>query len=177
VTQVTLGLAGSFSHGRVVTELLQPDDLAAGVDFVYQLDGAYWERPVALAFTVSAGADDAVSDVVVQYVDATGAAVVTIETGPAIDANSSALYSLAASYTGAPSWSNNIVNAMLPPVFLQPTWQLLITPAGTFAEGAITAVRYYREKFITGAGGYTPGLTVDEDDLAAQYQIVADTLA
>lgn len=177
MAQVSLGLAGSFSHGRVITELLQADDPAVGEPFVYVLPGDYWERPVSLAFNVLAGVDDAVTDVQVFYLDETGANVVLIETGPAIDANTSAAYSLFSAWSGASSWSNSVVNAALPPMYLQPTWTLGIQVDGTFSEGQITSVRYYRERFITGPGGYEIGRTLDEDQLADSYRIVADTLA
>ena len=117
------------------------------------------------------------SDVLVQYLDPTGFPVVTVETGPAIAASSTATYSLASVWSGASAWSNNVVNAMLPPVYMQPTWQLVITPQGTIDATAVTQIRYYRERFITGPGGYEIGRTLDEDQLADSYRIVADTLA
>lgn len=174
---VSLGLAGPFAHGRVISEVHAPDDLAAGVALTIKIGGRYWERPVALGFVVSAGTDDVVSDVTVTYLDGSGVAVVKVETGPAIAATTSATYSLAASYTGAPSWSNNIVNAMLPPLLLQPSWSIVVQPIGTWTEGTISNIRFYREKFVTGPGGYEIGVQQDEPSSENLLQMLADRLA
>lgn len=162
--QYTLGITSDFSHGRAFSELLVPTTPAAGVALTLPVDGRYWERPVALEFVVSAGTDDVVSDVTVTYLDGSGTAVVTVETGPAIAATTSARYSLYREYSGASSWSNNIVSAALPGLFLQPTWSIVVQPVGTWTEGQITDIRYYRERFQTGPGGYGQGTVVDVEE-------------
>lgn len=177
MTEVSLGLAGSFAHGRVISELLAPDDLAAGSTFVYQLTGAYWERPVSLTFTLSAGDDDAVTDVQVQYLDADGIPIGIVETGPALDASTSAQYSFFASQTAPAFWSNDVVNAPLPPLLLQPTWQVAVSVLGDWSEGQMTAIRFYRERFITGPGGYEIGVQQDEQSNEQLLQKLADRLA
>lgn len=177
MTDVSLGLAGSFAHGRVISELLAPDDLAAGVPFTYALTGSYWERPVALSFNLSAGADDEVTDVQVVYLDWNGIPIVTVETGPALDANSNANYSFLASQTSPAFWSNGVVNAPLPPLLLQPTWSVAVQVEGGWTEGAITGLRFYRERFITGPGGYEIGVQQEEMSNENLLQQLADRLA
>lgn len=177
MTDVSLGLAGSFAHGRVISELLAPDDLAAGVPFAYPLTGSYWERPVSLSFVLSAGADDTVTDVQVLYTDGNGIPIVTVETGPALDASTSAAYSFLASQTAPAFWSNDVVNAPLPPILLQPTWNLTVSVVGGWTEGQFTDVRFYRERFITGPGGYEIGVQQDEQSNEQLLQKLADRLA
>lgn len=155
--EFTLGLTQGFSHGRAFSEILAPTVPAVGTALTLRVGGRYWERPIALAFTVSAGADDVVSDVTVTIKDGLGGIVAVVETGPAISASTSASYSLFNSWSGASAWSNGIVNATLPDLFLQPTWTVVVQPIGTWTEGQITAIRYYVERFQTGPGGYLQG--------------------
>lgn len=175
--EVTLGLAGNFSHGRVITELSSVVSPAAGTALTITISPKYWERPRALTFLLTAGTDDVISDVTLQYLDYDGIAIASIDTGPALAATTSATYSFLSDWSGASAWSNNIVNAMLPPLFLQGGYQIKATVAGTFTEGQITQVRWMRERFITGPGGYEIGRTLQESQLANGYQIVADELA
>jgi len=177
VPDVSLGLAGPFAHGRVISELLAPDDLAAGVQFVYNVTGSYWERPVSLSFNISAGADDSLGDVQVAYYDSNAVPIVTVETGPAVDPNSSATYSFLASWTGAAAWSNGTVNAALPPILLQPSWSVQVVTKGGWSEGAISGVRFYRERFVTGPGGYEIGVQQDEPSSENLLQMLADRLS
>ena len=177
MTDVSLGLAGSFAHGRVISELLAPDDLAAGVAFTYPVTGSYWERPVALSFLITTGGDDSVTDVQVAYNDADGFPIVTVETGPAIDASSGAGYTFAASQTSPAYWSNSLVNAPLPPILLQPTWSVAVVVIGTWTEGVMSQIRFYRERFITGPGGYEIGVQQDEQSNEQLLQKLADRLA
>lgn len=177
MTDVSLGLAGSFAHGRVISELLAPDDLAAGVPFTYPLTGSYWERPVSLSFVLSAGDDDTVTDVQVQYLDGNGIPIVTVETGPAVDAGTSASYSFASTFFGLTTWMNDVVNGALPPILLQPTWSVAVAVIGDWTEGAMSAIRFYRERFITGPGGYEIGVQQDEQSNEQLLQKLADRLA
>ena len=174
---VSLGLAGPFAHGRVISELYAPDDAAAGVAFSYPVTGGYWERPVSLSFVLSAGTDDSVADVQVLYLDYNGIPVVTVETGPALAANTAAYYSLFSSWTGASAWSNNTVNAALPPILLQPSWTLQVVVNGGWSEGSMSAVRFYRERFVTGPGGYEIGVQQDEPSSENLLQMLSDRLA
>lgn len=175
--EVTLGLAGGFSHGRVITELTHVTSPAVGTALTITVNPRYWERPRSLTFLLTAGADDVISDVRLEYLDYDGIVFASIDTGPALAASTSATYSFLSDWQGSSAWSNNIVNAMLPPLFLQGGYVIKATPAGTFSEGQITAVQWMRERFITGPGGYEIGRTVQESQLANGYQIVADELA
>lgn len=175
--EVTLGLASNFSHGRVITELSTVTSPAVGTALTITVDPNYWERPKSLTFLLTAGTDDDITDLTLQYLDYDGVALASIDTGPALAATTSATYSFLSDWQGASAWSGGIVNAMLPPLFLQGGYSIVVTPAGTFTEGQITAVRWMRERFITGPGGYEIGRTYPESQLAAGYQIVADELA
>ena len=174
---VSLGLAGPFAHGRVISELYAPDDLAACVPFVYPVQGSYWERPVALTFVLSAGADDTVTDVQLVIADGSGVSVLVVETGPALDASTSATYSFSASFFGLTSWSNDVVNAALPSILMQPSWSLTVNPVGGWTEGNFASVRFYRERFVTGPGGYEIGVQQDEPSSENLLQMLADRLA
>lgn len=175
--EVTLGLAGGFSHGRVITELSSVTSPAAAAALTITVDPKYWERPVALTFVLTADAGDVLTDLTLQYLDYDGVAFVSIDTGPALAAGTSATYSFLGSWLGASAWSGSIVNAMLPPVFLQGGYRIVATPVGTNAASTITAVRWMRERFITGPGGYEIGTTYFESDALHRSQVFADELA
>lgn len=177
MAEVSLGLSLGITHGRVITELDRPDDLAAGVPYTYVVQGGYWELPRALTFNLGTGADDTVTDVQLAYLDDTGNPVAVVDTGAAIDASSSVLYSFLWNWSGAAAWSNDTVNAALPPLLLQPMWTIEILVTGGWSEGAITGIRFYRERFITGPGGYEIGVQWDEDAEAARTQQITDRLS
>lgn len=174
---VSLGLGLGVFHGRVITELDRPDDLAAGVPYAYIVDGGYWELPRALSMTISAGDDDTVTDVVLSYVDDTLSPVAQLATGAAIEAGTTAEYSFLWNWQGAAAWSSSVLNATLPELILQPQWQIQVNMIGGWTEGAITDIRYYREKFITGPGGYEIGVQQDQGAVAEQLHQLADRLA
>ena len=174
---VSLGLGLGVFHGRVISELDTPDDLAAGVEYTYSVQGGYWELPRALTFTVSAGADDTVTDVQLSVLDGSGIPVATLTTGAAVDASTSAVYSFLWNWQGAASWSSDVLNATLPQLLLQPQWSIVVAPLGGWTEGNFSNVRYYREKYITGPGGYEIGVQSDEPSTENLLQQLADRLA
>lgn len=175
--EVTLGLSEGFAHGRVISELSALTSPAVGTALTIKVSPNYWERPRALTFLLTAGTDDVISDVTVKYLDYDGVAIAALDTGPALSASTAATYSLLADWQGASAWSNSIVNAMLPPLFLQGGYSIVVAPVGTFTEGQITNVRYYRERFITGAGGYEVGTTIQENADVSRYRQFSDQLA
>lgn len=177
MAEVSLGLSLGITHGRVITELDRPDDLAAGVPYVYTVQGGYWELPRSLSFSFSAGADDTVADVQVAVVDDTDTPVAIVDTGAAVAADTTALYTFLWNWSGAAAWSNDTVNAALPQILIQPTWSLQVVVLGGWTEGQITTIRYYRERFITGPGGYEIGVQWDEDAEAARTQQIVDRLS
>lgn len=177
MTEVTLGLSRGFSHGRVITELSTVTSPAVGTALTIKISPKYWELPRSLTFSLSAGADDVISDVTLQYLDYDGVAIVSLDTNVGVAAGTSGTYSFLSDWTSPSAWSNNIVNALLPPLFLQGGYSIVVTPAGTFTEGQITNVRWYRERFITGPGGYEIGQTFDESKLTPSLQILRDELS
>jgi hypothetical protein len=177
VADVSLGLSLGITHGRVITELDRPDDLAAGVAYSYEVTGGYWELPRALTMTVAAGADDTVTDVQLSYLDDTGLPVATLTTGAAIDASTAAVYSFVWNWQGAAAWSSDVLTASLPQLLLQPSWSIAVAPVGGWTEGQITQIRYYRERFITGPGGYEIGVQDAEGANGFLLQQIADRLS
>ena len=177
MTDVSLGLGLGVFHGRVISELDTPDDLAAGVPYAYIVEGGYWELPRDLSMTIAAGDDDTVTDVVLSVVDYTLSPVAQVATGAAIDAGTSAEYSFLWDWQGAASWSSSVLNAKLPQVIMQPQWQLQVNIIGGWTEGAITDIRFYRERYITGPGGYEIGVQQDEPSNEQLLQQMADRLA
>ena len=174
---VSLGLSLGITHGRVITELDSPDDLAAGDAYTYSVGGGYWELPRSLTMTIGAGEDDTVTDVQLSYLDGSGSPVATLTTGAAIDADSTAVYSFLWNWQVASSWSAGVLNAALPPLLLQPMWSIVVQPVGGWTEGVISDIRYYRERFITGPGGYEIGVQQDEDSTENLLQRLADRLS
>lgn len=125
-------------------------DPGVGLGFTYTVDGDHWERGLALAFLLTAGADDNVSSVTVKYLDQDGVIIAEIDLNASPDPSTALQYSLLPTWNGARTNSNGIVSAHLPAFFMQPTWRIVVTVSGTFTEGALTNIRYYRERFLTG---------------------------
>lgn len=174
---VSLGLAGSFGHGRVITELLSPDDPAAGDNWSYQLDGSYWERPVSLTFTLVA--DDTEGDRFVQlkYFDSNQQAIAVSYAVAAQAANAIVTYSFLPNISQPVAVVDSQALAPLPVMFLQPTWIVNVVIDGADAGDEIVNIRYYRERFITGPGGYEIGVQQNETPAEHAIQMLVAALA
>lgn len=175
--EVTLGLAGGFSHGRVITELSSVTSPAAAAPLSIRVNPNYWERPVSLTFLLTADAGDTITDMQLQYLDYDGVPFVSVTVGTGVTAGTTATFCFLAAWSGSAAWSASTANASLPPAFLQGGYRIVVTPIGGNAASTITLVRWMRERFITGPGGYEIGRTLDANQLAPSLQILADELA
>lgn len=161
---VSLGLAGSFSHGRVITELLELPDPDVATGYIYTVDGSYWERPVALTFQYTPGSPITGALAALQVLDGSGAPVANVPTPTIASLSTDTPYTFLPGVSVA-SASNGVgVLAQLPPLFMQPTWSLQFLILNGDPGDQLTLGRYYRERFITGPGGYEIGVQQDVTD-------------
>lgn len=175
--EVTLGLAAGFAHGRVITELSTVTSPAVAAALSIQINPRYWERPRSLTFLFSADAGDTITDMQLQYLDYDGVPFVAVTCGTGVVAGSTGTFSFLSDWQGSSAFSASVCNASLPPLFLQGGYTIKVTPIGTNAASTITQVRWMRERFITGPGGYEIGTTYYEDPTLHRTQVFADELA
>lgn len=161
---VSLGLAGSFAHGRVIQELYAPDDPAVGAGFSYQVPGSYWERPTSLTFllTIENAEDPPQPNLI--FADGDGVTVAAIDPSFAVGYVTSQ-FTYLSNIATAPATQGVFTTLLpLPSFFMQPTWTMTFALNSDSEEDAVTGIRYYRERFITGPGGYEIGVQRDETD-------------
>ena len=161
MTEVTLGLTAPFAHGRGFSEPLALPDPAVSTGFTITIGSQYWERGAALAFrlvTDSNAANRAVKLVV------NGGDCVALATLPAASVQTA---TLTWDYTWTPDVSTfNTVAALsvvspFPHFFLQPEYSLVVTIGAKQVGDQISNIRFYRERFQTGPGGYQQGTVTD----------------
>lgn len=161
MTQFTLGLTGAFGHGRAFSEASPVPSPAAGNGFSIKIDSKYWERIASLSFQLTTSSTTANRQVTLNVKDGTGMQLA------AFPAASVQAASLVYQYTFLPTVSTfstvvglNVLSPA-PAFFLQPEWTLNVTVGTIDTTDAIVNIRYNRERFVTGPGGYQQGTVTD----------------
>lgn len=175
--EVTLGLAGPFSHGRVISEISSVTSPAAGAGFSITVSPKYWERGLSLAFQLVTDATDISRFPILTVKDQEG--VIVWATSPPGGPGQSATgqFTFAPDTAAAGLSANGYFIGLFPEFFLIPTWTVNITVANIASGDQISNIRWYRERFITGHGGYEIGTTFYESDDQHRFQVRADELA
>lgn len=175
--EVTLGLLGAFSHGRGFPQVSAVTNPAVGVAPTITIGSDYWERPVSLSFRLVTGSNAANRQVSLALLDEGGVIL------NAAVANGVQTASLTRDYVFTPNVNapNAVANGVfLSPLFqcfLQPQWSLAVTIGAVDAADQVSNIRWNRERFTTGPGGYSIGTTYVEDEAMHRLQVRADELA
>lgn len=163
MSQLTAGLARPFTYGLAFPAVASVPDPAAGAGVLYRASGAYWERPVSLAFHLATSAAVADRAVAVSILDADGITIASIPAASVIAASASVGFTFLPTVGGEQAIEGVTVLNTLPDLFLQPEWLLAVTVGAIDAADQISGVRYYRELFDTGSEGYLTG-GIDSSD-------------
>lgn len=175
--EVTLGLTLPFSHGRVLASIPAVDSPAAGAGLTITISPRYWERAMSLAFRLVTDGNAATRQVTLTLVDEDG---ITLD---AIIPNGTQITALTRDYVFSINQSTQ--NALVGGVFVSPLFQQFLRPQWALVVGItnvqvgdqISRVRWNRDRFITGPGGYEIGTTFQEDETLHRTQVFADELA
>lgn len=175
--EVTLGLLGAFSHGRGFPQVSAVTNPAVATGPTITIGSDYWERPVSLSFRIVTDANAANRQVSLALLDEGGVIL------NAAVANGTQAASLTRDYVFTPNVNapNAVANGVfLSPLFqcfLQPAWSLAVTIGAVQVGDQVSNIRWNRERFITGPGGYSIGTTYYETDDEHRLQVLANELA
>ena len=75
------GLTSEFAHGRAFSEVVPIANPAVASGFTYTVGGNYWERIVALSFTIVTDNNAANRQVLVAFKDGTGTNIASTASG------------------------------------------------------------------------------------------------
>lgn len=175
--EVTLGLANGFSHGRVISEASPVTSPAAGAGFTITVNSRYWERASSLAFRLVSDGNAANRQVRLTVNDGDGVPLASIPTAAVQAASLTRDYYFLPNVNAASGPVDGVFLSPLPIFFLQPTWTLVVSIASVQATDQVSLIRWNRDRFITGPGGYEIGTTYVEDADMGRLQVFADELA
>lgn len=177
MTEVTLGLTGVFSHGRGFSEPLAVDNPAAGAGFTITIGAAYWERLLALSFRVVSDGNAANRQVTLTVNGGDG---VPLAIFPAASVQTATLtydYSFLPNVQTFNAVTGLRVVSPAPVFFLQPAYTLVVSIGSVQVGDQVSRIRFYRERFQTGPGGYRQGTVTDLEGRALLAERLADLLA
>jgi hypothetical protein len=158
VAEFTLGLTGPFSHGRGFSEPAAVTQPAAGSGFTITVGSQYWERLTALTFRLVTSAVVANRQV---SLTATSGDGVPLAIFPAASVQAASLtwdYSFLPNLSTFNTVSGLVVTAPAPTFFLQPGYTLVVAVGAVDVGDQLSRIRFYRERFSTGPGGYRQGM-------------------
>lgn len=175
--EVTLGLFAPIGHGRGFSELYAAPDPAANAGFTYTVEGGYWERLAALSFHLLTDSDTATRQVTLTFKDPSGAVLASISPASGQGATLAYDYTFLPTITASQAVLGLGLLSPLPHFLLQPQWTATVTIAGKHSGDQVSNIRVYRERYITGPGGFGIGDTEDESSSRHALQVLADELA
>lgn len=142
-----------FGQGRGYVDHVAPAQPAAGANLTIPLDPTFLFRPLSVRFSVTTDANVANRFPTVDYCDPEGTVWVRNAAGLVLTASTTGqVFDFNAQRTVAEWAANTDVLAPLSDFFIPGGWQLRITLSNIQAGDQISAVRFYHEKWVTGAG-------------------------
>lgn len=138
---------GSALAGPLLSRIPSP---AVATGFTIAVDQFFWERPIALSFLLTCDTNDQARTGILSFKDADGV-IVAQSAIQQLDSPSTALQlSFLGSFSGGPVAAGTTFIASMPPMFLQPEWTLSFDVLGIQAGDQISAIRWYRDRFLYG---------------------------
>ncbi|HTR78227.1 MAG TPA: hypothetical protein VMH39_08960 [Gemmatimonadaceae bacterium] len=165
--QVTLGLSSSgIAHGRVQPELQYLPEPAVDSGFTYEIGTDYYERPIALAFTLVTDSNAATRQVALKLETPTGLTLAAVPIASGQTASLTYTYSFLAQLSNAQAVEATVVMSPLFNFVIPSLYSLVVTIANKQAGDQISNICWYSDRFSTGPDGYPMG-GYSDDSLAA----------
>lgn len=177
MTEATLGLTSPFAHGRGFSEPLAVTNPAVGAGFTITIGSAYWERLAALTFRVVSDSNAANRQVTLSVLGGDG---IPLAIFPAASVQAASLtydYSFLPNVQTFNAVAGLVVVSPAPVFFLQPAYSLVVAIGAVQVGDQVSRIRFYRERFSTGPGGYRQGTVDTLGAREAALQTLADELA
>lgn len=130
-------------------EFVRGTSPAAGADFSYAVEGAYYERIVSLHCKFVADANAASREVVVSYQDAGGLRFGLYGINTTVTASLTAYYEFSAFQPEAVATVDGSALVPLGPLLLAPTQGFKIHVVSIQATDQLSEIRFVRERFFT----------------------------
>jgi hypothetical protein len=175
VTQYTLGLTRRLGHGRAFSQVLSVATPAAGAGFTYTNQNFYWEYIDSVSFKLVTGSNAANRLVNLSVQNAAGDVLATVPPAAATTASKTAQYTYLDGYSATTGATDGPFLNVMPGVWLQPDFKIVVTITNVDAADQISAIRVYAERFVTGPQGYLLGV-VEVDDDRLNDRIVFDAV-
>ncbi len=155
------GLTSEFAHGRAFSEVVPVPSPPAGAGFTYTVGANYWERLAGIAFVLTSDANAANRDVVLTVNSGGGVALDKVPPA-AVQVASKAYTYVYAPFAPAVNDTTALVNTQrCPTIFLQPAFTVVVSITNVQVTDAVTAIRFYVERFDTGPQGYPVGMVTE----------------
>lgn len=128
-------------------EVVRAANPAAGADFSYTVDGAYWERLIALHCKFVAAGDVASREVVVSYEMAGGLRFALAGINTTVTASQTAYYEFNVFQPEAVATVDGSALVPLFPLLLAPTQGFKLHVVSAAATDQLSEIRFTRERF------------------------------
>jgi len=167
VTQYTYGLTRSIGHGHAFTQRLRVTNPAVAVGFTYSSDGRYWELLDSISFQIVTDSNAANRSLTLTFKDGEGVALATIPQTTAVAASKTAQYTYLWNIQSEQGSTNGPFLNVLPQIWFQPGFSVVVTGANLQAGDQISNIRVYTQRFVTGNEGYLLGVVDSTNDFEA----------
>jgi len=175
VAQYTLGLTRTVGHGRAFTQRSSIPSPAVATGFTYTNDGGYWELGDSLSFQLATDSNAANRVVTLTIKDADGVALATIPAANNLTASKTGLYTYLGTLSTINGAADGPFTAPFPQIWLQPRYEITVAFTNAQAGDQISAIRFVRQRFVTGNEGYLLGV-FEEDDPRFQRYLATETV-
>jgi hypothetical protein len=146
-----------FGAGRGTVETFTVASPSAGANLTRTTSQGYWERYVAVFFTLVTSAAVANRQVALEWQDGDGNVLTDTACGSVQTATNTWRYGFGIGLLGFNNANAARQNAPLPWLFLQPSWKLVSNVGAFDAADQISVVRGVVERFPVGFDGYPIG--------------------
>lgn len=176
MAEVTLGLTAPFAHGRGFSEPLAVPNPAVATGFTITIGGSYWERLTSLGFRLVADGNAANRQVVLTVNGGDGVPLAAFPAASVQVASATADYFFLPNVSTFSTVVGGVVISPAPVFFLQPEYSLVVSIGAVQVGDQVSRIRFYRERFTTGPGGYLQGTVTEGQARGLLLDRLADYL-
>ena len=156
-----VGLLTPFTVGRGYSEAVHIPAPAAGAVATYRVAGGDFERLRTISFQLVTAAAAANRIATVSILDQDAAVIARVAAPFLLTAAHTGRFLFGIGVQQAGVNDGATINGLLPELFLQPGWSVVIGVTGVQAADQLSGIVLYRERFPTGPEGYEYGPGVE----------------